>query len=102
VAAEQVVEGYPDGHYHPEYEVDRGQMAVYVARARGWVHIDDDMTTAPELFPDVPAGYWAGTAIQACLQNDVVEGYDDGYFRPGEAVTRDQMAVYVARAFWLL
>jgi hypothetical protein len=50
-------------------------------------------------FPDVPAGYWAGNAIQACQQHEVVEGYPDGYYRPTATVTRDQMAVYVARAF---
>ncbi|MCJ7750856.1 MAG: S-layer homology domain-containing protein, partial [Armatimonadetes bacterium] len=55
--------------------------------------------TAPRLFPDVPAGYWAGTAIQACQQHDVVQGYPDGYYRPTATVTRDQMAVYIARAF---
>ena len=96
-----VVAGYEDGLYHPAEEVDRGQMAVYVARAKAWVGIDDDMTTAPELFPDVPEGFWAGTAIQACVSNSVVYGYDDGYYRPEATVTRDQMAVYVARAFRL-
>ena len=99
--AHDVVAGYDDGLYHPEDEVDRGQMAVYVARAKGWVAIDDDMTTAPEVFPDVPAGFWAGTAIETCVENDVVRGYDDGYYRPEATVTRDQMAVYVARAFGL-
>jgi len=101
VAAE-VVAGYDDGTYRPEDGVDRGQMAAYVARAKGWVGIDDDMTTAPELFPDVPAGFWSGTAIQACVDNGVVSGYDDGYYRPEAAVTRDQMAVYIARAFDLM
>jgi uncharacterized protein with LGFP repeats len=96
-----VVQGYDPTHYRPDEAVDRGQMAVYVARARGWVKIGDDMTTAPELFPDVPAGFWAGTAIQACVDNGVVHGYDDGYYRPEWQVTRDQMAVYVARAFGL-
>jgi len=31
----------------------------------------------------------------------VVNGYDDGNYHPEIAVTRDQMAVYVARAFEL-
>jgi len=99
--AENVVGGYSDGTYQPAWLVDRGQMAVYVARARGWVGIADDMTTAPEVFPDVPGGYWAGTAVQACVENGVVRGYDDGYYYPANVVTRDQMAVYVARAFGL-
>ena len=59
------------------------------------------MTAAPEVFPDVPAGFWAGTAGQACVDHEVVQGYDDGNYYPANIVTRDQMAVYVARAFGL-
>ncbi len=98
---ENVVAGYDDGSYHPEHQVNRAQMAVYITRARGWVSVDDDMTTAPEVFPDVPAGYWAGTAVQACADNGVAQGYLDGNYYPDNIVTRDQMAVYVARAFEL-
>jgi hypothetical protein len=32
----------------------------------------------------------------------VVQGYEDGTYQPLWPVTRDQMAVYVARAFELL
>ena len=56
----------------------------------------------PALFIDVPAGFWAGTAIEACVDNAVVNGYPDGLYRPYADVTRDQMAVYIARAFGLL
>ncbi len=98
---QNVVAGYGDGSYHPEHQVNRAQMAVYIARSRGWVAVDDDMTTAPEVFPDVPAGYWAGTAVQACADNGVAHGYLDGNYYPDNVVTRDQMAVYIARAFEL-
>ena len=33
IKAQGVTSGYPDGLYHPEWAVDRAQMAVYVARA---------------------------------------------------------------------
>jgi hypothetical protein len=98
---EGVVTGYDATRYAPGDPVDRGQMAVFVARARGWVKIGDDMTTAPELFPDVPAGFWAGTAVKACVDNQVVRGYGDGLYRPEIQVARDQMAVYIAKAFEL-
>lgn len=100
-SAQSVVTGYDDGSYHPDDVVDRAQMAVFVGRARGWVVLGDDMAVAPELFPDVPAGHWAGTAIEACVEHGVVQGYDDGLYRPDAVVTRDQMAVYIARAFEL-
>jgi Tol biopolymer transport system component len=96
-----VIQGYPEGDYRPDLLVDRAQMAVYVARARDWVDLGDDMTTAPEQFPDVPAGHWAGTAIQACVDHGVVQGYPDGAYRPDDGLTRDQMAVYIARGFAL-
>jgi PKD repeat protein len=99
--AANVVSGYNPTTYAPEVEVDRGQMAVFIARATGWITLGDPMDTAPELFPDVPAGFWSGTAIQACVDNLVVQGYTDGNYHPEYVVTRDQMAVYVARAFGL-
>ncbi len=94
--AQAVVSGYPEGDYRPDFEVDRGQMAVYIARARGW------SDTAPiELFPDVPETHWAASEVAACAANGVVSGYDDGLYHPDRTVTRDQMAVYIARAFEL-
>jgi hypothetical protein len=35
------------------------------------------------------------------VHNGVVQGYLDGNYHPADIVTRDQMAVYVARAFEL-
>ena len=103
-----IVSGYDDGQYHGEWPVDRAQMAVYIARAQGWVGIGDDMTTAPELFPDVPLGYWAGAAIQSCVDHKVSSGYvypdpnnpgaTISLYEPAGIVTRDQMAVYMARS----
>ncbi len=94
-----VVKGFDATHYGPTLEVDRGSMAVFIARAKGWVSIDDAMNTAPELFADVPAGYWSGTAIQACVDHGVVNGYDATHYQPTWIVSRDQMAVFVTRAF---
>jgi len=109
-----VVAGYDDGYYHPEYQVTRDQMAVYVARAMvaptGEAALADYTPADPRNFPDVPdMGYgddgtdpfWAYTHIEYCVENGVVQGYDDGYYHPEVGVTRDQMAVYIQRAFQL-
>jgi DNA-binding beta-propeller fold protein YncE len=97
-----VVGGYEDGTYHPEYHVTRDQMAVYVARAlvapTGEEAVPDPGCTEPP-FPDVPCDFWARKHIQYCVAEGVVQGYPDGKYYPYNAVTRDQMAVYVARAF---
>ncbi len=98
-----IVHGYRDG-YHPEETVNRAQMAVYVARAivnpTGDAGLAGYTPPSTPTFPDVPTDFWAYKYIEYCKAQGVVGGYGDGY-RPGEPVTRAQMAVYVARAFQL-
>ncbi len=98
-----VVEGYPEGDYKPTQDVDRGQMAVYVARSRvapaGEAGLAGYVPANPRNFPDVPSDFWAYKHVEYCVENGVVQGYDDGLYHPETVVTRDQMAVYVARAF---
>ena len=96
-----VVEGYLDGSYRPTETVTRDQMAVFIARAV--VGGDAYVPTGPEtaFFPDVPTDHWAFGYVEYIRGEGVTNGYPDGTYRPEEAVTRDQMAVYVQRAFAL-
>jgi Tol biopolymer transport system component len=102
---EGVVTGYEDGNYHPEYQVNRAQMAVYVARSlvapSGEAGLADYVPSNPRNFPDVPSNYRAYKHIEYCVEHGVVNGYGDGLYHPEIIVTRDQMAVYVAEAFGL-
>jgi hypothetical protein len=98
-----VVGGYDDDTYRPTVTVDRGQMAVFVARALvapGGDAAVPDPVSGPT-FSDVATDFWAYKQVEYCVGQGVVNGYDDGTYRPGDPVTRDQMAVYVARAFQL-
>jgi len=54
-ATASIVQGYPDGSYHPAETVTRAQMAVYISRALAGA---DWMVPEPAVspsFPDVPA-----------------------------------------------
>ncbi len=55
----------------------------------------------PSVFYDVPWDFWAFAEVEACVAAGIVGGFLDGTYRPDTVVTRDQMAVYVARAFGL-
>jgi PKD repeat protein len=96
-----VVQGYSDG-YHPTEPVDRGQMAVYIARAvaDGEANVPDGPVIAT--FDDVPTDYWAYKYVEYCKAHGIVQGYDPVTYAPEAEVTRDQMAVYIARAFGLV
>jgi PKD repeat protein len=98
--AQGVVQGYWDG-YRPAELVDRGQMAVYISRAVAGGDAKVPTPTGSPDFPDVPASFWAYKYVEYCKGQSIVNGYPDGTYHPEYIVTRDQMAVYVARAFAL-
>ncbi len=101
-----IVEGHGDGAYCPGWSVTRDQMAVYVARSMvaptGEAALADYVPADPRNFPDVASDFWAYKHVEYCVENGVVQGYEDGHYHPDYVVTRDQMAAYVARAFGLL
>ena len=50
---------------------------------------------------DDNAWAWCHKHVEFLAGRGVVTGYLDGLYHPESAVTRDQMAVYIARAFEL-
>jgi hypothetical protein len=97
-----VVKGYDDGLYHPEIEVTRDQMAVYISRAlgtpTGGVSVVDYQPPGVPSFSDVPASHWAFQYIEYAKAHDVVQGYSDGSYKPDLSLDRGQMSVFIARA----
>jgi hypothetical protein len=96
-----VVEGYPEGLYCPEQVVDRGQMAAFVARAMAGGETALAAYSPPEApsFPDVQPDAWMYPHLEYIKERKVVSGYEDGLYHPEGICTRDQMAVYLVRAF---
>jgi len=97
-AAAGIVAGFDDGTYRPSLPVDRASMAVYISRALAGG--DEYVPTAPATatFSDVPTDHWAYKYVEYAADQTIVGGYDDDTYRPAVQVTRDQMAVFIARA----
>lgn len=86
-------QGFADGSFRPGLPVTRAQAATFLLRAL-------DLAEAPATrFPDVPAGSTHAGAIGAIAQAGITSGYADGTFRPGAAVSREQMASLLVAAF---
>jgi hypothetical protein len=102
-----IVQGYPNGSYGPSGQLDRGQMAAFIARSLANPPGDDGLAgyVPPSVasFPDVGPTFWAHTYIEyiADPERGVAQGYWDGLYHPEYVCTRGQMAAYVARAFGL-
>jgi hypothetical protein len=93
-----IVNGYSDGTYKPTDPVTRDQMAVYISRALAGGDAQVPSGPATATFSDVPTDYWAFKYVEYAVSKAVVKGYSDGTYKPADQVTRDQMAVFIARA----
>jgi 5'-nucleotidase / UDP-sugar diphosphatase len=84
--------GFADGTYGPAKTITRAQMASVLARTEG-------LPARPANFTDVRAGSTHAGAIGALAELGIIQGYEDGTFRPYEPIRRDHAAVMIAR--WL-
>jgi PKD repeat protein len=106
-ADHDIVTGYSDGSYQPDGTVNRGQMAVFIARAAASPEgMEDYVPPTAATFSDVTSANewaWCHKYVEYVVSLDppVVQGYLDGTYHPEYNVSRDQMAVYMQRAFGL-
>jgi hypothetical protein len=84
--------------YRPKEVVTRNQMAVYISRGVAGGDAAVPPGPYPPTFSDVPWGSWGYRHIEYAVTCNIVKGYEDLKYHPFDPVTRDQMAVYIARA----
>jgi len=99
LATDQITAGCGNGNYCPDSPITRGQMAVFLLKAK---HGPTYTPPAPtDLFTDVPSGYWARDWIEQLFRENITAGCSETTFCPDQPVTRGQMAVFLAKTFGL-
>lgn len=88
-----IVNGFVDKTFKPDQPITRGQAAIMAANMLYYCGVKGMDYATP--FPDT-AGHYADSHIQTLQHYGVVNGYEDGLFRPDEEITRGQAAMYVA------
>ena len=92
-----MVGGYPDGTFKPNNSVTRAEFTVMLVDI---LKLDGIGAALP--FKDQgKIGAWAERAVALAVQAGIVNGYDDGSFRPDAQITRAEMAMMVAKALGL-
>ena len=88
--------GYEDGMVHPEKNISRAEVATIFFRL-----LDDDVRTESitkeNPFSDVNVGNWFNTAVSTMYNLGILNGYEDGTFRPNAPITRAEFAAIAAR-----
>lgn len=87
-----VIGGYADKTFKPDACITRGAAAAILDRAAGF-----ERTNATKDFPDVVKDSTFYANIMACADNGVINGYNDGTFRPQSNITRQAAIAMIAR-----
>ncbi len=88
------INGYPDGTFKPDNNITRAEFITVLVKAFNM------NSTSEGNFEDT-RNHWAKDFINSALDNKVIQGYSDSLFGPDELITREQMAVMVAKALKL-
>ena len=91
-----VISGLPDGTFDPNAPVLRADFVKMLDVEEG-IPPGSGQTS----FTDVPAGAWYAPYVSAAVTAKLVNGTSPTTFSPDEAVTREEMAVLLARALQL-
>lgn len=94
LASKLLVKGVTDSEFAPDRDITRAEFAALLVRALGLAPRDGGVS-----FSDVSAIDWFASAAATAAAAGLIEGYEDGTFRPNQAISRQELAVLAARAF---
>jgi hypothetical protein len=89
--AHGVISGYSNGTFGWGSNVTRGQLSKIIVLAQGWPIVNPPNPS----FSDVPQSNPFYTYIETAFSRQIISGYSDGTFRPGNNATRGQIAKIV-------
>ncbi|MCC5626205.1 fasciclin domain-containing protein [Nostoc sp. CHAB 5715] len=99
LADNNVITGFPDGSFRPNQGVTRAEFAALIQKA--FPNQNRVRQLSAGGFSDVPAGYWAASAIQNAYETGFLAGYPGNVFRPNEQIQKVQAIVAVTNGLGL-
>lgn len=90
-----LMHGYADGTFGPDHKLKRAEMATIIASL-----ISGEPHLGGTGFPDT-SGHWAEAAIIKVQGAGMMNGYEDGTFRPERLLTRAEAVTIINRVLGL-
>ena len=90
-----LINGYSDGSFRPDGQITRGEFCAIVNRVFGF-----DQATGIS-FTDVYASHWAYDDVTVAVGTGYMTGMGDGTFGVDKPISRQEMAVVIARLLGL-
>lgn len=95
-----VIQGYGDGTYRPNNPVNRAEMLKMIFIADGNEDDADAALATATMFPDTPKSEWYAKYVALARNRGTVQGYPDGYFRPGNNINKAEAYKIVLKEFY--
>ncbi|MGZ4111516.1 MAG: S-layer homology domain-containing protein [Tumebacillaceae bacterium] len=92
LVARGVLSGYDDGTFRPEQSITRAEFAAMLTRALGI------LPQGNRTFSDVDLSKWYSAAVAAASSAKLIQGDEQGHFRPDALVSRQEAAVMLSNA----
>lgn len=86
-----IINGYEDGTFKPDAPITRAEFATIASR---FFELE---TGAENTFADVLDTHWAKTYIDSAVVKGWLKGYEDGTFKPDQAIKRSEAVTIVNR-----
>ncbi|SFB02969.1 Alpha-tubulin suppressor [Cohnella sp. OV330] len=96
MGSRMVVNGTGNGLFNPDQAITRAEFAAIMVRGLGL-----KLAEGATAFSDVKPTDWFGGAIQTLYQYKLIDGFEDGTFRPADTITREQAMKIMAQAMVL-
>jgi len=103
-----IINGYSGDLFAPTRLMDRGHLAVFLARSivdpTGEAGLASYVPPSTPTFRDVTPdrkNAWCYKHVEYLVSRGVTSGYDDSRYGPTKTLSRDETAVFLARAFQL-
>jgi len=93
MGSRMVISGIGSDLFNPNQNITRAEFAEIIVRGLG---LKTENGTSP--FSDVKGEEWYASAIQTAYSYKLIDGFDDGTFRPADSITREQAIAILAKA----
>ncbi|SDJ91991.1 S-layer homology domain-containing protein [Paenibacillus typhae] len=96
MGSRMVINGVNETAFNPNADITRAEFAAIIVRGLG-LKLGEGKTA----FADVATDAWYAGAVETASEYGLITGFEDGSFRPNDAITREQAMNIIAKAMKL-
>ncbi|MCF7845732.1 MAG: S-layer homology domain-containing protein [Candidatus Peribacteraceae bacterium] len=99
VASENIANGYDNGEFRPEAEINRAEFTKILTQTRFADELSQYEPPTESCFSDVALEAWYAPFVCFAKANGIISGYSDGTFRPADSVNLAEAVTILINTF---